>query len=135
MGKRKPPYIPKPYESTKGKGDTSSNIYESMLLHPAFRDLTMNQRALYMYMKDQKYAQKRKPIEGDDTTFYFNQCKWLKGGAHSYDLYSNKDQFYKDRDTLVSHGFIEIVENNKNQRCSNVYRLSDGWRTWQAKPP
>ena len=79
MGKRKKPYQPKSFESTGISNDTSSNIYESMLLAPAFQDLSKNQRLLYVCMKAQYYG-KRKPgkdnpeiesLQGDDL-FYFN---------------------------------------------------------------
>lgn len=135
MGKRKQPYRPKLFESTGDTSDTSANIYMSMLKSPAFKDLTNNQRLLYVYLKSRYYDQKNKPIEADKTSFTFNQCRWIKGGAYSFDIYSNKRQFYRDRDALADHGFIEIVERNKNQRESNIYRFSDGWRTWPKRPP
>lgn len=135
MGKRKSQYLPKPYESIKGYGDTSANIYESMLRSAAWKDLKSGAQTLYLHMKSQKYAQKDKPIKDDETAFRFNRCKWIKGKPYSYGLYSNEKQFYKDRDALIEHGFITVVERNKNQRTANVYRLSDGWKIWQAKPP
>lgn len=138
MGKRKSPYKPKTFESTGRSNDTSANIYDSMLESPAFRDLTYRQRLLYVYMKSMYYGHRR-PIKDEPTSFTFNQCKWIKDAKHknkhSFELYSNKAMFYRDRNALVAHGFIEIVENNKNQRESNVYRFSDKWQTWQPKPP
>jgi hypothetical protein len=50
MGKRKR-FVPKDIESAKGVGDTSANIYRSMLLHPACKDLTASQFRLYVYCK------------------------------------------------------------------------------------
>lgn len=138
MGNRKTPYKPKLFESTGRSNDTSANIYDSMLVSPAFKALTKGQRLLYVYMKKMYYGHRR-PIKDDPLSFTFNQCKWIKDKKHTnkygFELYSNKNQFYKDRDALVNHGFIEIVENNKNQRESNIYRFSDKWRTWQPKPP
>lgn len=138
MGNRKGSYKPKPFESTGRSNDTSANIYDSMLESSAFKDLSYRQQLLYVYMKARYYGHKH-PIKDDSTTFTFNQGLWIKDKNHSYKggykLYSHKAHFYRDRDALVNHGFIEIVENNKNQRESNVYRFSDKWRTWQPKPP
>lgn len=128
-------YKKTPFESDGNPSDVSANIYESMLKSPAFKDLTASQRMLCVYMKARYYGQKRKPYKDDRTSFTFNESVWIKGNPHGYEIYSNKRQFYKDRQALIDHGFIEIAENNKNQRESNVYRYSSEWRTWSKKPP
>ena len=43
------PYEKKPYESDCAKSDTSANIYMSMLMSPAWMDLTPKQQQLYVY--------------------------------------------------------------------------------------
>lgn len=135
MARRKQKYTPKSFESTGDTSDTSANMYISMMKSPAFMDLTTNQRLLYVYMKACYYGQKRKPVEGDRTAFTFNQCTWIKGNEYGFCIYSNRNQFYRDRNALVSHGFIDVVESNRNQRESNVYRYSDRWQTWRKIPP
>lgn len=130
---RRPRYKKQSFESDLSSSDTFAGIYLSMLKHPAFKTLTPNQKILYVYMKAQFYGQKRKPIKDDSMSFTFNQSKWLKGKPHSYELYSNKGQFYKDRDALIEHGLIECVENNRTIRESNVYRFTDRWHT--GRPP
>ena len=135
MGKRKRPYRPKPFESNGAANDTSANIYESMLTSAAFRDLTKNQRLLYVYMKAQYYG-KRKPgrdypdteqLQGDDL-FYFN-CKT----AEKYNLSNreNHKRLYADIKALEEHCFIETVSSGKAQRKKTVYRYSDKWRLWE----
>lgn len=132
---RKKPYKPKRFESTGVSNDTSANIYESMLLSPAFLDLNSRTRTLYLYMKAQYYG-KRKP--GKDfpdveqvqsgECFYFNMAVAVK-----YNLYSvnNHTQFYKDIKILENHGFIKTISNGKATRSKSIYRFSDEWQEWK----
>ena len=103
MSRRKR-FIPKDIESAKGVGDTSANIYRSMLLHPACKDLTASQFRLYVYCKSELYGKNRHDLDGfpayvreDPAYFTFNKAKWQKDGL--YGLYSNSGQFYRDMDT------------------------------------
>ena len=134
MGKRKRPYRPKGFESTGKPNDTSANIYNSMLLSPAFLDLTKNQRLLYVCMKDQYYG-KRKPgkdypdieqLQGDDL-FYFN-CKTAE--LYGICTRANHGQLYRDIKALEEHGFIETVSSGKNARKKSIYRYSEKWKSW-----
>lgn len=139
MVKRKKGYTPKPFESAmhitlkngKSRGDTFANIYESMLLSSAWQDLSIRQRLLYLYCKSQYYSEKNYELKGKDnnpTIFTMNQYKWCK----KYKLYSigNKNQFYKDMDGLISHGFIKCLECGALARKKNVYAFSDKWQIW-----
>lgn len=90
MTVRKKKYKPKLFESTGTSNDTSANIYHSMMISPAFKNMTKNQRLLYICMKDRFYGQ-RKPgldypdidgLQGDDK-FYFNFAL-----AEEYGLYT-----------------------------------------------
>ena len=114
MGKRKR-FVPKDIESAKGVGDTSANIYRSMLLHPACKDLTASQFRLYVYCKSELYGKNRHDLDGfpayvreDPAYFTFNKAKWQKDGL--YGLYSNSGQFYRDIKALIEHGFIDCVQ-------------------------
>ena len=148
MPKKKMRKPPREFESLSGfsfvdengrvRADTSANIYESMILSPAFMDLTSKQQVLYIFCKAQFYG-KRKPgkdfpdeprLQSDDL-FYLN---WDLVCNH-YRLYGEKSRghFYKDMKSLSGHGFIEIVVNGKAQHRKNVYRFSSGWKVWKAE--
>ena len=116
-------YIPKLYESKKQNGDVSANIYASMMQSQAWQKLTANAMRLYLYMKLQLYGQKSLPDCGEEC-FYFNKAMW----HDTYHIYTNQAQFYKDRDMLVSNGFIEIVERGQNTRTRAIYKFSDKWQ-------
>ena len=119
---RKKKYVPKSFESSKA-GDVSANIYASMMQSEAWSNLTNNARVLYLYMKLQYYGQKTIP-DREQECFYFNKALVTK----TYQLYTNVNQFYKDKKMLIDNGFIETVENGRNTRTKNVYRFSSKWR-------
>ena len=121
MSRRKR-FIPKDIESAKGVGDTSANIYRSMLLHPVCKDLTASQFRLYVYCKSELYGKNRHDLDGfpayvreDPAYFTFNKAKWQKDGL--YGLYSNSGQFYRDIST----------------RTKSLYRFSTRWQLWGTK--
>ena len=128
---RKKRYKPKPFESTGSSNDTSANIYESMLIHPAFLGLTKNQRLLYIYLKAQYYG-KRKPgrdypdeerLQGE-TLFYFSHETAVKYGLCTK---AGKTELYKNIRALVSAGFIEIVVSGRASKKKSVYKFSSRW--------
>ena len=125
MSKRKP-YKPQPFES-KGGNNLSANIYATMLQSPAYLTLSGGAVKLYNYMKLQLYGAKNIP-EHPSTDFVFN---WAMA-SKTYPIYTNKKQFYKDRDMLIEHGLIEYVENGKNTRTKSIYRFSDKWQVYLA---
>ena len=117
-------YKPKSFETrADGRdGKVYARIYNTMLKSQAWRNLSKNARDLYVHMKAQYYAQP--DIEGcPDGCFYFNRGMWQE----DYKLYKNQNQFYKDRDLLVKHGFIEIYQNGKNTRTKTIYMFSNKW--------
>ena len=133
MSKKQKPYEKKSYESAGNSSDVSANVYVSMLLSPAWRELTANQQRLYVYCKAQRYSEKKKPKtedypEGNEIYFTMNQSKW----CNLYGLYTvkNKEGFYRDRDALIHHGFIRVVANGQNTRTKTVYSFWDMWRKW-----
>ena len=139
MGNRKKKYVPKNFESATGGRDTSANIYDSMLRSDAYKDLTKNQRLLYVYMKNQYYG-KRKPgrdypdilsLQGDDL-FYFNLQL-----AKDYGLYtdSNRKSFYEDIHQLEEHGFIKTIASGKATKKKSIYQYCSEWRTWKKTKP
>lgn len=126
---RKKKYQKKSFESTGINSDTSSNIYQSMMLSLAWSKLSKSQMVLYMYMKSQYYSQKKKPIQEIPESFYFNQSKWLDK-YHLYSL-SNKQGFYRDLKALIRYGFIDCLESGKTTKTKNIYKLSDRWQHYE----
>lgn len=127
MSRRKTPYQKKSFESTGASSDTSANIYMSMILSPAWKELTANQQRLYLYCKAQYYAEKRKPND-DPLCFTMNQSKW----ADLYGLYkrNNAASFYRDISALIEHGFVACVECGAITRTKSIYRFSSMWQRW-----
>ncbi len=41
-----------------------------------------------------------------------------------------KPTFFRARDELIQHGFIEIVHNNRNLRKANEYCFSEKWKSF-----
>ena len=119
-------YVPKSFEADSTMlGDTSANIYMSMLLSKAWQSLTSKQQILYIYCKAQYYAEKKKP-QSNQEYFTFNQSKWNS----LYGLYtlSNKRMFYRDMEQLILKGFIKCIESGKNTRTKSVYAFSNKWK-------
>ena len=124
MGRRKTKYVPKSWESVGGNM-LSANIYVTMLQSKAWMQLSKNAQVLYLYMKAQYYGAKNLP-EHPSTDFVFN---WALA-SKTYKLYTNAEQFKKDKDMLIEYGFIDLVENGKNTRTKNIYRYSDRWQSF-----
>lgn len=127
MSRRKTPYQKKPFESTGAGNDTSANVYMSMLLSDAWKDLTANQQRLYLYCKAQYYAERNKP-DDDPLAFTMNQAKW----ADLYMLYkkSNAASFIRDIEALIEHGFIVCKSCGALTRSKSVYQFSAKWQQW-----
>ena len=127
MPKSRPKYKKKLFESDLSSSDVSANLYLSMLISPAWRDLTPQQQRLYTYCKLQLYAQKRKP-DDDPAAFYMNKAKW----SDTYQLYkrSNARGFYHDMAALIEHGFIVCVKCGATTRKRSVYKFSSMWQQY-----
>ena len=128
MSRKKHTYVKKAFESTGTSSDVSANIYETMLLSPAWLDLSASQKVLYLTCKAQYYAEKHKPVEDDVTTFTMNLAKW----ADKYQLYakSNQRSFHRDMAALISHGFVSCVSSGKITRTKSIYRFSSKWQRY-----
>lgn len=142
MGRKKQ-YQPRTFESypaiidPKKASDTSANIYNSMLLSPAWMDLTPKQKELYLVCKAQMYGQKRRPKIDEEngvgkTAFFMNRFIW--GDTYKlYKLGSNERAFYRDMNALIDHGFIRCVYSGQHNKSKSVYDYSDRWR-WFGEP-
>jgi len=135
MKKRKP-YEKRAFESDGSNSDTSSNIYESMLLSPAWRSLTAQQKVLYVNCKAQYYAEKRKPKLTDDphennkTLFTMNRQK----ACEKYKLYkdNNRHGLYRDLKALCNKGFIRCEWNGKSTKSKSIYSFSSEWQHYSC---
>lgn len=130
MNKKRKLYQKKPFESEGSSSDTSSNIYMSMLLSPAFRDLTAQQARLYLFCKAQYYAEKQKP-NNDPLCFTMNKSKW----SGLYGLYdeNNGRGFRRDMAALIEHGFITCQECGAITRTKSIYCFSSEWQRWKTE--
>lgn len=140
-------YCPESYESmgknfVDGKTvrrDTSANIFESMLLHPAFQDLSERERLLYVIVKAQRYG-KRKPGRDfkdvpelqDENHFYLGWHDVQKYGIYTDASQSN---FYRNMNSLQEHGFIKKHSSGKPHHRRNIWEFSDKWQSWKKENP
>lgn len=118
------------------RADTSTRVYESMLVSQAFMTLTPKQQILYVYCKAQYYG-KAKPaadykelgLYQEDSYFYLS-LKMVK----AYGLYtdSTHSNFYKDMKALEEHGLIKKVCGGKYKKKS-IYQYSSEWQSWGTK--
>lgn len=141
-------YVPKTFESDPqfliGRNyDTSANIYMSMMLSPAWLDLSKAQQILYLYCKAQYYGKNKKEQKElmtaeellskkeVDTSkrFFMNREMWL----NFYKIYPDNGQFYKDIKVLCDFGFIKTIERNQNTKKRNIYEFTDQWRFYKKE--
>ena len=123
-GRRKA-YVPKSFESIEGAPGSRvfASIYIPMMQSKAWANLKNGARVLYLYMKAQYRGQKNL-ADHPEIDFEFSQGL----AKNVYHLYTNMEQFRKDRDSLIENGFIEVVENGRFTRTRNIYRFSDKWQ-------
>ena len=129
---RRKRYEKKRFESTGSPSDTSANIYISMLMSDAWRELSSKQHELYLYCKAQYYGEKSKnlPAEFRDNplAFTMNQSKW--NGLYGLYSLNNKKYFYQDMDALIERGFIRCLECGSTTRTKSIYEFSDKWHEY-----
>lgn len=90
-------------------------IANNMTESKAWKDLNVYARDLYHYMKSKYNSKNENNIS----------CTYEEG----MELMS-KASFTKAMDSLINHGFIEIVQNGRNQRKPNIYGFSDKWQQY-----
>lgn len=142
MGKRKK-WTAKPFESVGQRfqddngtirSDSSANLYESMLLHPAFATMKPRQKMLYIYCKAQ-YFGKRKPQDDykeleeakGNEKFYMNRASIVKYGLYTK---NGMHEFYSDLKLLQERGFIRCISNGRSTKSKSIYEFSDQWKYW-----
>lgn len=119
--------------------DTTANLNFSLLTSPAFKDLTARQRMLYVCAKSEFFGARSRPKndfadddfkkDGAGLMFYLNH----RLVTDVYGLYpkTNRRDFYKDIEALVSHGFISRVSNGRVNKQRSIYQYSAAWKTWR----
>ena len=132
-------YQKKSFESAGDKSDVSANLYSSMLQSRAWLDLSPKQQVLYLFCKWQYYKMKEPQKKAlfdayTDLTPPPNVQEFFSLSAGSitkdYPLYTNLSSFYRDRDALISHGFIRVIADGRFLRQKSIYRYSDKWKKW-----
>lgn len=134
--RKKNSYIPKSFESTQNRGDTSSNIYMSMLQSDAFKALNARQRDLYTHCKSQYYGERKHLIkdlheiepDAEKQLPYFTM-NWWKVNTF-FAIYTNQNTFRSDMNKLIEVGLIDCVNCGAFSRTKSIYRFSDRWRTY-----
>lgn len=115
------------------RADSMIGVTTSMLLHPAFLDLSNTQKMLYMVAKYQYRNAPDRPCDHNDNEEYKNRAYIylnMKLVTDVFGIYASKNKatFYRDIRALTEHGFIVPVERENNQRT--IYKLSDAWREY-----
>lgn len=120
--------------------DTTANICYSMLVSPAFKDLTARQRILYVYAKTQYFGAKSRPksdfpdieeYKRDNGRKYFYLNHFLMSDVFGLYPKSNTRDLYVDIKALIEHGFIEQVSNGKINQKRSIYTYCDKWKEWK----
>ena len=125
----------------KEQTDTTTNICYSMLISPAFMDLSARQRMLYIYAKSQYFGARSRPkndykdieeYQKDGGRKYFYLNHYLLSEVYGLYPKSNTRDLYKDINVLIEHGFIEQVSNGRANQKRSIYKYSEKWKLWKA---
>lgn len=123
-----------PVLGEKDRIDSVVGITMCMLSHPAYKDLKMRQRQLYLYAKaqykgmvDRQSFEKAHPEYKGHPEYIYLNYKLLIDVFEAYSN-SNRAEMYRDITVLVEHGFIVPVKRENNQRT--IYKLIPEWQNW-----
>lgn len=99
--------------------DSFVQVGESLVTHPAFKDLSYSAKFVYERMCcAANYAKNNGQAE-----FIFPLSVFSKYGITRSTFQSAKEQ-------LISHGFIVCTFCGKNQRVESKYRMVNLWKEW-----
>ena len=127
MGKPTKP-MHQPFEGRNPQGQFTK-ITKDMMDSPAWRDLSLRQRGLYLHLKS-KYRQKTlhgnlESSNRDNLSLPYSE--WYQ------ELYGDYRTFSKDMRKLEDNGFIRTVRYGKATHECNLYELTGDWSKWE--PP
>lgn len=83
----------------------------SMMSSEAMRTLSPSAFKVYCYMRIES---------GGRRSFTFPHAK--------YRTFMSKPTFFKALTELQEHGFVDVIQHNKNLRKANIYAFSDRWK-------
>lgn len=126
--------VPNSWESDKPCSEAFFSIVcDSMLKSDAWKQLSSNQKVLYITCKIQGFKRNDKAsfdeqYRGNPRYFTMNRYKYTK----VYALYNSNNQkgFHRDMDALIEHGFIECVISGRATRSKSLYRFSEKWKKY-----
>jgi hypothetical protein len=105
-------------------------VTREMMASAAWRDLNLRQRGLYLTIKA-KYTQK--VIHG--TVEHSNRDNISFTKREGLEDYGDYRTFQHDMQTLITHGFIRLIESGYRLRTCNIYGLTDAWVAWRPEKP
>jgi hypothetical protein len=141
MAKRSPPrQTAKPFESNNPL-DTYATIHHEMQVSTAWRNLTAQQKALYMACKDRyrckgrntpSYTDENGKLQKHEYWFYMNRSLW----ADEYKLYaaSSHKSFVRDMSALIKAGFTDCILPGQKGKRSSIYSFSARWQKDDPTP-
>lgn len=131
-GKKQTTFKPDFNASKCGKHETFATIYDSMMKHEKFKNLSLAAKFLYIACRNQHTSRlgreclynhaKEHNITYPNNAFVF-PAKHQK--EYGFNDRSNVRRWMKE---LIEAGFIEIYENNKHRWKVNVYVFISKWK-------
>ena len=117
-----------PFEAAKIQ-DSFVAITKSLYSSSAWRDLSLRQQGLYLYLRSKVNVTVKGGVRIMDNTDNISlpYAEW-----HGR-LYGDGDTFRKDMKALYDHGFIVLKRSGKATRTCNLYGFSADWQEWE--PP
>ena len=114
------------------RADSMIGICTSMFVHPAYMELSGNQKALYQLALYQFWNAPDRPCNNSENEKY----KGNNGKRYIYlneylavdvfKMYGSNTTFRKDLKALEEHGFLIPIERLGHQR--KIYELSNAWK-------
>ena len=100
-----------------------AKICQGMMKGKAWQELTLQQRGLYLLLKDKftKYKIGDKKDNRDDISF--PKSEW----SNHYNTYA---AYSRDIDALIERGLIRVVLWQANMRKATIYGFSDKWKLY-----
>ena len=106
------PFEPWETKNTDGVEKRYFRMGATLMASEQMRSLSPSAFKIYCYMRLESAGNR---------SFKFPHAK--------YRSYMSKPTFLKAKQELIDKGFIDVVQNNKNLRKSNIYAFSDRWKT------
>lgn len=105
-----------PFEQWETKNDNGVEkryfrMGATLMASEPMRSLSPSAFKVYCYMRIES---------GGKRSFTFSHAK--------YRAFMSKPTFFKVLKELEEHGFIDVIQHNKNLRKANIYAFSDRWK-------